>query len=72
MDENYVEDFFGDIWFGNKFANNVDWRQFEDDEDPDDELLVKTPDDVLGMLGFDPRELDEKPVKDSTKYYGRI
>jgi len=63
MDENYVEDFFGDIWFGNKFANNVDWRQFEDDEDPDDELLVKTPDDVLGMLGFDPRELDEKPVK---------
>ena len=63
MDENYVEDFFGDVWFGDELANDVDWRQVEDVEDPDDELLEKTPDDVVGMLGFDPKEFDEKPVK---------
>ena len=54
MDENYVEDFFGDVWFGDELANDVDWRQVEDVEDPDDELLEKTPDDVVGMLGVDP------------------
>ena len=57
---NYVEDFFGDIWFGDELANDVAWRDFPDDEDPDDELLNKTPEDVIGILGFDPKEFEEK------------
>lgn len=30
------------------------------DDDPDDELLAKTPEDVVMVLGFDPLELEEE------------
>ncbi len=38
-----------------------DWRKVNimDDEDPDDELLEQTPQDVVDVLGFDPLELEE-------------
>ena len=32
----------------------ADWRGADDDEDPDDEELAKTPPDVIRVLGFDP------------------
>lgn len=36
----------------------ADWRELEQPEDPDDEL-IQTPDDVVDILGFDPAEVDE-------------
>ena len=38
-----------------------DWRQLPDPPDPDDELLSKTPPDVVSMLGFDPLEIEDGP-----------
>jgi len=39
----------------------VDWRanHWDHDEDPDDELMEQTPQDVIDVLGFDPLELEE-------------
>ncbi len=50
-----------DIYFGSVEKPLVDWRKFleEGDEDPDDELLEETPEDVIMMLGFDPLEFEE-------------
>lgn len=45
----------------------VDWREFEDAEDPDDEPLEKTPDYVIAVLGFDPQE-DEHHHKHSSHH----
>lgn len=37
----------------------TDWRDMMDDDvDPDDEELDKTPKDVVELLGFDPKDLD--------------
>ena len=57
MSEQYVEDFFGDVYFGDTLANEVDWRDRPDEVDPDDEELIETPIDVVRMLGFDPKFL---------------
>lgn len=37
------------------------WRNL-DEEDPDDEELDETPEDVVMMLGFDPKNMDEDDV----------
>ncbi len=34
----------------------IDWRDEEEEDDPDDEVLAKTPEDVIMVLGFDPLE----------------
>lgn len=43
--------------FGRVGKNPVDWRKAKDVADVDDEELAKTPDDVLRLLGFDPKEI---------------
>lgn len=42
---------------------SLDWRTqlIDNDEDPDDELLEQTPDDVVYVLGFDPLDFEQKP-----------
>lgn len=45
-----------EVHFGEVFREEVDWRGQIDDDDPDDELLDETPEDVVKMLGFDPLE----------------
>lgn len=50
------------ITFGDSGDAAPDWRSdkaLEDEVDPDDELLPETPPDVIDMLGFDPRDVDE-------------
>jgi hypothetical protein len=47
-----------DVTYGGKPP--PDWRKAEQDETPDDdEDLAETPPDVVAMLGFDPKDLDE-------------
>ena len=47
-----------DIHFGEVGSALPDWRASqESDEDPDDEELDETPEDVIAVLGFDPKEL---------------
>lgn len=41
-----------------KGAKRNDWKKFEE-PDPDDEELDKTPKDVVAILGFDPKEIEE-------------
>ena len=41
-----------DVRFGSATSPRADWRK-TDDPDPDDEQ-IKTPRDVVRMLGFDP------------------
>jgi len=47
-----------DVHFG--AFEPVDWRKVEPPPDPDDEELDETPEDVVRMLGFDPKELDDE------------
>lgn len=54
-----LKDTLPDAHFGSVGAPVPNWREY-DEPDPDDELLPDgTPQDVIMMLGFDPRELDE-------------
>jgi len=48
-----------EVHFGKVGEPLPDWRGRGGpmaDDDPDDEILETTPDDVIGILGFDPRE----------------
>lgn len=48
-----------DVHFGEIDSELPDWRKVDEvDDDPDDEELEETPDDVTAILGFDPLELD--------------
>lgn len=51
-----------DIWFGpiKRDPDALTWWRGEDDDDPDDEELDETPEDVIAILGFDPKELEKK------------
>ena len=56
------------VFFGSPTAPLPDWRDGrpvsgQDDVDPDDEELDVTPPDVVAVLGFDPKELDEIEAK---------
>jgi len=49
-----------DVAFGEADAPKLDWRkERDDDEDPDDEEFLETPEDVHELLGFDPLDPDE-------------
>jgi hypothetical protein len=51
-----------DTHFGAVGKDCENWREAEtNDDDPDDEILADTPDDVVSILGFDPKEFS-KPV----------
>lgn len=45
------------VHFGKVDEPPPNWRDIEiDDDEDDDEELVNTPEDVIEMLGFDPKE----------------
>lgn len=49
-----------DVHFGSVDNESPDWRADEDlanEVDPDDEELDETPEDVIAILGFDPKDL---------------
>ena len=48
-----------DIWFGEVGERGIDWRTLPDEVDPDDEEMEQTPQDVIDLLGFDPKELED-------------
>lgn len=56
-----------ELWYGSRKAE--DWRGQGEDEDPDDEQLSETPQDVIDFLGFDPLEFDEMVWKSD---YARV
>ena len=49
-----------DVHFGEVDEEEPDWREeLEEETDPDDEELEYTPQDVIDILGFDPKEFSE-------------
>lgn len=48
-----------DVSFG-LGPSKIDWRAIADDFDPDDEEMETTPQDVIDLLGFDPKELEQE------------
>jgi hypothetical protein len=51
----------GEVNFGSVNQPLPDWRENDSvaqDDDPDDELMPKTPSDVTEILGFDPLEIE--------------
>ena len=52
-----VHDLELDVYFGDMKSALVNWRDEFDPEDVDDEELDTTPPEVVGMLGFDPKDL---------------
>ena len=51
------------VYFGDVDAEEVDWRsRFADepDDEDDDELDETTNPDIVELLGYDPRELEEE------------
>lgn len=52
-----------DVHFGSADAKLPDWRREPDDDGADDDAEIRTPDDVIEMLGFDPAE-DETAADD--------
>jgi hypothetical protein len=53
------------VHFGNASSDKIDWRENMPDESPDDDELHETPPEVLMILGFDPKELDDTVEKQS-------
>jgi hypothetical protein len=47
-----------DVHFGKIDDDLPDWREELEEDDPDDEELEETPEDVVAVLGFDPKEFD--------------
>jgi ADP-ribose pyrophosphatase YjhB (NUDIX family) len=47
-----------DVFYGSTTKPQANWRSLQDDSRDDDELLPKTPDDVIALLGFDPLHVD--------------
>ena len=60
-----------DVHFGQTGSPLPDWREFADVPDPDDAELDETPDEVLGILGFDPLEFSDsvKIVRDRPRRF---
>jgi hypothetical protein len=56
--EEVMADLDFDVHFGVVDNKKVDWRSvLTKDEPDDDEELAFTPEDVVGLLGFDPKDL---------------
>lgn len=53
-----MSDEFPSVHFAEYSDKPFDWRGEEQEHDPDDELLLVTPEDIVYMLGFDPLEFD--------------
>lgn len=49
MIEDYPQVIVGEIG-----AESPDWRKMPAEDDPDDEELEETPEEIVAMLGFDP------------------
>lgn len=49
-----------DVWFGSPESEQPDWREMDDEEDPDDEELAETPPLVIATLGYDPKDMDDE------------
>ena len=46
-----------DVHFGKADSEPTDWRKEPDNDEPDnDEELEETPEDVIALLGFDPKD----------------
>ena len=60
-----------DVQFGGS-DEPLDWREMPDDDTPDDDAeLAETPEEVVGMLGFDPLDDDgevEKVLKSNPNH----
>lgn len=55
-----------DVHFGEVDEEEPDWRnELEEETDPDDEELEYTPQDVIDILGFDPKEFSEPEPTDN-------
>jgi hypothetical protein len=55
-----------DVHFGSPDEPLPEWDiDDESGDDPDDEELDVTPPDVVAMLGFDPKELNDDPPADN-------
>ncbi len=46
-----------EVHFGEVKEDKKDWRKIKDDSPDDDKELSKTPQDVVDMLGFDPKDI---------------
>ncbi len=55
-----------DVHFGSPGQQPINWRAL-DDEDVDDEELEQTPEGVLMMLGFDPKDAEPDEAMDEFK-----
>lgn len=53
-------DMMSDVYFGGVDDNLIDWRNMPDAPDPDDGELLETPEDIVRILGFDPKEFDKE------------
>lgn len=51
------------VHYGKVGNKSPDWRKHKDDTPDDDQELAKTPNSVKKMLGFDPKEFSDKPIK---------
>lgn len=50
-----------DVHFGEIDQDDPDWRnELTEEIDPDDEELDVTPQEVIDILGFDPKEFSEE------------
>lgn len=60
-----------EVYFGEPDAELPDWRETSTDGpgevEPDDELTPEEKDDLIGMLGFDPDEMDEEETPEPPK-----
>ena len=59
-----------DIHYGKVKEEPVDWRVLSDVDDPDDEELQSTPEDVIGILGFDPLEEEVEKGGPGSGHFG--
>lgn len=57
-----------DVYFDDLPAEQYNWRSEDEDNDPDDEEWAVTPEDVVEILGFDPKDLDADLTEDSRTY----
>ena len=55
-----VYDSDSDVHFGGVDKPLPNWRDFSTDDDADDVELENTPQDVIAVLGFDPKDFSEK------------
>lgn len=63
-------DLMPDVFFGSPDKPLIDWREVEDDSDPDDDEWSVTPEDVVEVLGFDPKVMSAEDSDTEWTYAG--